>query len=70
MTESEREERDNERREQVIAEELEHLANLRDRIQQGMDEKLVDIASGTEMLLNVSRARAALGGIKTDPETK
>lgn len=55
--------RDIERREQLRAEEMEHLARLRDRVQQGMDEGLTDLESGATMLLNISKARMALAGV-------
>lgn len=55
--------RDIERREQLRTEELEHLTQLRDRIQEGIDEGFIDLASGTEMLLNISKARMALAGV-------
>jgi hypothetical protein len=52
-----------ERREQLRAEELEHLTKLRDRVQRGMDRGDVDLASGAEMLLNISKARMSLSGV-------
>lgn len=55
--------RDIERREQLRQEELEHLTELRDRVQAGIDGGGIDLLSGTEMLLNISKARMALGGV-------
>lgn len=56
-----------ERREQLRIEELDHLTGLRDRIQDGMDSGVVDLCSGTEMLLNISKARLALSGVGVWP---
>lgn len=52
-----------ERREQLRAEELLHLTQLRDRVQQGIDDGRIDLYGGTEMLLNISKARMALAGV-------
>lgn len=59
--------RDIDRREQLRAEELERMDRLYQRIEQGIEEGAVDLESGATMLLNVSRARAALGGVGTYP---
>lgn len=59
--------RDIERRERLRAEELEHLTELRDRIQRGMDRGEVSLESGTQMLLNISKARMALSGVGAYP---
>jgi hypothetical protein len=59
--------RDIERREQLRAEELERMERLAARIEQGIEEGAVDLESATTMLLNVSRARAALGGVGVYP---
>lgn len=56
-------EQDIARRDALRREELEHLTRLRDRVQQGMDEGLTDLESGTTMLLNISKARCALAGV-------
>lgn len=58
---------DTERREQLRAEEIERMERLAARIEQGIEEGLVDLESATTMLLNVSRARAALGGVGSYP---
>ena len=54
-------------REQLRKDELEHLTQLRDRIQEGVDEGYIDALSGTEMLLNISKARMALAGVGVYP---
>jgi len=54
-------------REKLRAEELEHLTQLRDRVQEGIDEGFVSLESGTTMLLNISKARMALGGVGAYP---
>lgn len=50
-------------REATRREELEHLTQLRDRVQEGVDEGYIDVLSGTEMLLNISKARMSLAGV-------
>lgn len=50
-------------REALRTDELEHLEELRKRVQQGMDDGLVSLESGTTMLLNISKARTQLGGV-------
>jgi hypothetical protein len=57
--------RDVERREQLRTEELARMDRLYKRIEQGIEEGAVDLESATTMLLNVSRARMALGGVGT-----
>jgi hypothetical protein len=59
--------RDITRREQLRREELEHLTELRDRVQAGIDGGGVDLVSGAEMLLNISKARMMLGGVGMYP---
>jgi hypothetical protein len=54
-------------REQLRAEELEHLTELRKRVERGIDEGLVEYESGMEILLNISKARMALAGVGTYP---
>lgn len=56
-----------ERQERLRAEELEHLTELRDRIQLGMDRGEVSLESGTQMLLNISKARMTLSGVGMYP---
>jgi hypothetical protein len=56
-----------ERREQLRQAELAHLTELRDRVQKGIDKAEIDLASGTEMLLNISKTRMALAGIGYHP---
>ena len=60
--------RDIEAREQTRQAELEHLTELRDRVQTGLDRGEIDLASATEMLLNISKARMALAGVGTYPQ--
>jgi len=60
--------RDGELRERLRTEELEHLAKLRDRVQEGLDARRIDPVAGATMLLNISRARAELGGVVRRPE--
>lgn len=55
------------RREQLRASELERMNALYERIVKGMDEGMVDLESGTKMLLNVSSARMQLGGVAMYP---
>lgn len=59
--------RDVARREQLRQEELEHLAQLRSLVQAGLDHGEIDTESGVAMLLNISKARLALGGIGVYP---
>lgn len=59
--------REQERRERIRAEELEHLTDLRDRVQEGIDHGAIDVLAGTEMLLNISKARMALSGVGMYP---
>lgn len=54
---------DIDRREALRAAELSRMDDLYTRIEQGMDDGYVDLESGVKMLLNVSAARAALGGV-------
>lgn len=58
---------DAERREKLRADELERMNALYKRIEKGMDEGMVDLESGTKMLLNVSSARLQLGGVAMYP---
>lgn len=64
---NERRRQNTERREQMRTEELERMDRLAARIEKGIEEDVVDLESGATMLLNVSRARAALGGVGTYP---
>lgn len=59
--------RDIDRREQLRAEELAHLDELRDRVQRGLDEGKIDPLGGATMLLNISKARMALAGVGMYP---
>jgi hypothetical protein len=54
-------------REQLRQAELEHLTQLRAQVQEGMDHGRISMKSGTQMLLNISRARMALAGVGTYP---
>lgn len=54
---------DADRREKLRAAELERMDALYKRIEKGIDEGMVDLESGAKMLLNVSSARMALGGV-------
>lgn len=58
---------DAERREKLRTDELERMNALYKRIEKGMDEGMVDLESGTKMLLNVSSARLQLGGVAMYP---
>lgn len=51
------------RREALRDAELKRMEQLYARIEQGIDEGAVDLESGAKMLLNVSSARMALGGV-------
>lgn len=53
--------------EQLRASELERMNALYERIVKGMDEGMVDLESGAKILLNVSAARMALGGVAMYP---
>lgn len=59
--------RDIERREALRAEELTHLTDLRDRVQQGINNGAIDLESGAALLLNISKARMALSGVGMYP---
>lgn len=64
---SEQVQRDIDRREQLRQEELQHLTELRDRIQEGIDKGVISLESGTEMLLNISKVRMSLAGVGVYP---
>lgn len=51
------------RREALRDAELKRMEELYARIEKGIDEGMVDLESGAKMLLNVSAARMALGGV-------
>lgn len=59
--------RDIDRREQLRTSELERMDALYERIVTGIDEGAIDLESGAKMLLNVSSARMALGGVGMYP---
>lgn len=54
---------DIERREKLRADEVQHLTELRDRVQQGIDDGAIDLESGAALLLNISKVRMALAGV-------
>lgn len=59
--------RDIERREKARDEELKHLDELYDRVEHGIDHGVISLESGSEMLLNIIKARSALRGIGVYP---